>query len=113
MRKATGRRATLGNHSLYLYIICVVTALLGCKGGDERQGVETPADIKQTVERVMTLAAEALRNEAEIGLCLTHVGRLQEGLAKIDSVMAVLDSVRRFNELDAWLIAAKRKITVL
>lgn len=214
MRKATGRRATLGNHSLYLYIICVVTALLGCKGGDERQGVETPADIKQTVERVMTLAAEeperalaaidsfrtaglpdyeaewlrakvystspeaarldsaiviaerlmeqpmakenreyredvletlvnacrlrhddervlrwtaelvalcrergeateALRNEAESGLCLTHVGRLQEGLAKIDSVMAVFDSVRRFNELDAWLIAAKRKITVL
>ena len=201
-------------HSLYLYIICVVTALLGCKGGDERQGVETPADIKQTVERVMTLAAEeperalvvidsfrtaglpdyeaewlrakvystspeaarldsaiviaerlmeqpvakenweyredvletlvnacrlrhddervlrwtaelvalcrergeateALRNEAESGLCLTHVGRLQEGLAKIDSVMAVFDSVRRFNELDAWLIAAKRKITVL
>ena len=200
-------------HSLY-YIICVVTALLGCKGGDERQGVETPADIKQTVERVMTLAAEeperalaaidsfrtaglpdyeaewlrakvystspeaarldsaiviaerlmeqpvakenreyredvletlvnacrlrhddervlrwtaelvalcrekgeateALRNEAESGLCLTHVGRLQEGLAKIDSVMAVFDSVRRFNELDAWLIAAKRKITVL
>jgi len=58
-------------------------------------------------------ATEALRNEAEIGLCLTHVGRLQEGLAKIDSVMAVFDSVRRFNELDAWLIAAKRKITVL
>ena len=201
-------------HSLYLYIICVVTALLGCKGGDERQGVETPADIKQTVERVMTLAAEeperalevidsfrtaglpdheaewlrakvyssslegvwldsaivigerlmewpvakenreyredvletlvnacrlrhdderalrwtaelvalcrekgeateALRNEAEMGLYLTHVGRMQEGLAKIDSVMTRLDSVRRFNELDAWLIAAKRKITVL
>ena len=58
-------------------------------------------------------ATEALRNEAESGLCLTHVGRLQEGLAKIDSVMAVIDSVRRFNELDAWLIAAKRKITVL
>ena len=201
-------------HSLYLYIICVVTTLLGCRGGDERQGAETPADIKQTVERVMTLAAEeperalevidsfrtaglpdheaewlrakvyssslegvwldsaivigerlmeqpvakenreyredvletlvnacrlrhddervlrwtaelvalcrergeateALRNEAESGLCLTHVGRLQEGLAKIDSVMTRLDSVRRFNELDAWLIAAKRKITVL
>ena len=58
-------------------------------------------------------ATEALRNKAESGLCLTHVGRLQEGLAKIDSVMAVFDSVRRFNELDAWLIAAKRKITVL
>ena len=58
-------------------------------------------------------ATEALRNEAEMGLYLTHVGRLQGGLAKIDSVMTRLDSVRRFNELDAWLIAAKRKITVL
>jgi len=65
-------------------------------------------------------ATEALRNEAESGLCLTHVGRLQEGLAKIDSVLAVLESSLlrgdkrgAFNELDAWLIAAKRKITVL
>ena len=56
---------------------------------------------------------EALRNEAEMGLYLTHVGRQQEGLAKIDSVLAVLGSVRKFNELDAWTIAAKRKITVL
>lgn len=56
---------------------------------------------------------EALRNEAEMGLYLTHMGRLQDGLARIDSVMARLDGVSRFNELDAWLIAAKRKITVL
>lgn len=56
---------------------------------------------------------EALRNEAEVGLFLTHVGRSQEGLAKIDSVLTRLDGVRRFNELDAWTIAAKRKITVL
>ena len=56
---------------------------------------------------------EALRNEAEMGLYLTHVGRMQKGLTKIDSVMTRLDNVRRFNELDAWLIAAKRKITVL
>ena len=63
---------------------------------------------------------EALRNEAEIGLYLTHVGRQQEGVSKIDSVLAVLDSSLlrgdkggAFNELDAWTIAAKRKITVL
>ena len=226
-------------HSLYLYTICMVTALLGCKGGDGRQGVEAPADIKQTVERVMTLAAEeperalegidsfrtaglpdheaewlrakvyssslegvwldsaivigerlmewpvakenqeyredvletlvnacrlrhdderalrwtaelvalcrekgeateALRNEAEMGLYLTYIGRMQEGLAMIDSVMTSLSPKLGdyrglneeipdtgsdpqppnlggfgFNELDAWLIAAKRKITVL
>ena len=77
---------------------------------------------------------EALRNEAEIGLYLTHFGRQQEGVSKIDSVLAVLDSSLlrgdkrgwvsndvppsgglrgAFNELDAWTIAAKRKITVL
>ena len=56
---------------------------------------------------------EALRNEAELGLYITHTGRQQQGLAKIDSVLAALRSVRKFNELDAWTIASKRKITVL
>ena len=63
---------------------------------------------------------EALRNEAELGLYLTHIGRQQDGIAKIDSVLAVLGSSllrenkkKGFNELDAWTIAAKRKITVL
>ena len=56
---------------------------------------------------------EALRNEAELGLFITHMGRQQEGLAKIDSVLTALQGVRKFNELDAWTIAAKRKITIL
>ncbi|MBO4670607.1 MAG: AraC family transcriptional regulator [Bacteroidales bacterium] len=56
---------------------------------------------------------EALRNEAELGLYITHMGRQQQGLAKIDSVLAALRGVRKFNELDAWTIAAKRKVTVL
>ena len=56
---------------------------------------------------------EALRNEAELGLYITHIGRQQEGLAKIDSVLNVLQGVRKFNELDAWTIAARRKVTVL
>ena len=56
---------------------------------------------------------EALRNEAELGLYITHTGRQQQGLAKIDSVLAALRSVRKFNELDAWTIASKRKIIVL
>ena len=56
---------------------------------------------------------EALRNEAELGFYITHMGRQQQGLAKIDSVLNVLRSVRKFNELDAWTIAAKRKAVVL
>lgn len=56
---------------------------------------------------------EALRNEAELGMHITHIGRQTEGLAKIDSVLTKLEKVRKFNELDAWIIAAKRKISVL
>ena len=56
---------------------------------------------------------EALRSEAEMGVALTHTGRLHEGLAKIDSVIAALDGKRKFNELDASLIALKRKVGVL
>ena len=63
---------------------------------------------------------EALRSEAEMGVALTHTGHLREGLAKIDSVIAALDSSFftlhssfKFNELDASLIALKRKVGVL
>ncbi|MBR4389510.1 MAG: AraC family transcriptional regulator [Prevotella sp.] len=59
------------------------------------------------------METEALRNEAEMGLFLTHVGRKAEGVSKIDGVLAKLDNVRKFNELDAWVIAAKRKIALL
>ena len=56
---------------------------------------------------------EALRSEAEMGVALTHTGHLHDGLAKIDSVIAVLDGKRKFNELDASMIALKRKVGVL
>lgn len=56
---------------------------------------------------------EALRNEAEVGVILTHLGNIDEGLAKIDSVIVRLDGIRKFNELDACIIAMKRKICVL
>ena len=56
---------------------------------------------------------EALRSEAEMGVALAHTGHLQEGLAKIDSVIAALGGKRKFNELDASLIALKRKVGVL
>jgi len=56
---------------------------------------------------------EALRSEAEMGVSLAHTGHLHEGLAKIDSVIAALDGKRKFNELDALLIALKRKVGLL
>ena len=56
---------------------------------------------------------EALRNEAEVGVVLTHLGNRNEGLAKIDSAISGLDGIRKFNELDASIIAMKRKMVVL
>ena len=56
---------------------------------------------------------EVLRTETGLGLALTHVGQLDEGLEKIDRAIRTLDGVRRFNEFDTWLIAVKRKINVL
>ena len=63
--------------------------------------------------REQNLHTEAFRTEAEIGLALTHVGQLDEGLAKIDNCISHLEGVRRFNEMDALIIVLKRKICVL
>ena len=56
---------------------------------------------------------EALRTEAEIGAVLVRLGKTDEGLAKLDSVINRLTPVRKFNELDASIIAMKRKIGVI
>ena len=56
---------------------------------------------------------EALRTEAEIGIILTHLGRQDEGMEKLDDVIRQLDGTRKFNENDACIIALKRKINVL
>ena len=91
---------------------------------------------------------EALRNEAEIGTILCFMGQKEQGMAKLDSVIAKLQATpspfegrdvyidnvsessaklsnqtsppseglgeaRRFNTLDALIIASKRKMDVL
>ena len=58
---------------------------------------------------------EALRTEAEMGAVLCMMGQRQQGMARLDSVIAILDSRehRQFNWLDATIIALKRKISVL
>lgn len=56
---------------------------------------------------------EALRTEAEIGAILTNMGEVEKGLSKLDGVIGALDKQRHFNEMDACVIALKRKIYVL
>ena len=56
---------------------------------------------------------EALRTEAEIGFSLAKLGEEERGLAKISGVIGALDEQRHFNEMDACIIALKRKINLL
>ena len=65
------------------------------------------------LQRRQGLATEALRTDADLGLAMTHIGQVDEGLAKIDNAIQRLGMTTKFNELDAWLIAARRKINVL
>lgn len=56
---------------------------------------------------------EALRTEAEIANLLCQMGEEEKGLAKMDGIIANLDGQRHFNEMDACIIALKRKVKVL
>ena len=57
---------------------------------------------------------EALRMEAEIGMVMTYLGRQEEGLAKLDAVIAALDAgAPSVDRMDAGIVARKRKINVL
>ena len=56
---------------------------------------------------------EALRTEAEIGFILAQLGEEERGLAKLSGVIGALDEQRHFNEMDACIIALKRKINLL
>ena len=72
---------------------------------------------RELVEECRAHGAEtkALRTEAELGASLCFAGQQEQGLAKLDSVIAALGSLEpfRFYELDAFIIASKRKISVL
>jgi AraC-like DNA-binding protein len=56
---------------------------------------------------------DALRTEAEIGAALHAIGHEEEGMAKMDSVLALLNDKRKFSELDAYIVASRRKIVML
>ncbi|MBQ8066370.1 MAG: hypothetical protein IJ200_12030, partial [Prevotella sp.] len=72
---------------------------------------------QQLVEvcRLQGAETEALRNEAEVGAALCRLGQPDKGMAMLDSVIVSLISGEpfRFNELDALVIALKRKIGVM
>ena len=58
---------------------------------------------------------DALRTEAEVGAALYALGQHEEGMAKLDHVIEALSEKPdfKFNELDALIIALKRKMLLL
>ena len=55
---------------------------------------------------------EALRNDAEIGTLFIRIGQQEEGFSKLDSVVGQLEGKRKFNEMDAMIVALKRKAEI-
>ena len=56
---------------------------------------------------------EQWRTEAEIGMVMAHLGQPEEGVTKIDEAIRHLDEPGSIDRMDAFIIAVKRKITVL
>ena len=80
--------------------------------GDNEQWVRWSTE-KVELCRQQGDETEALRTEAEIGFILAQLGEEERGLAKLSGVIGALDEQRHFNEMDACIIALKRKINVL
>ena len=56
---------------------------------------------------------ERWRTEADIGLVMTHLGQVDEGLRKLDEAISHLNSPGSIDRMDAFIIAVKRKINAL
>lgn len=69
--------------------------------------------VKATSCRQQGEETEALRTEAEIGWLLAKLGEEKKALEKLDAIIEKLDGQQSVNEMDACLIALKRKIAVL
>ena len=66
------------------------------------------------LNRSYGMEVEALRMEAEIGAALTHVGRRDEGLIKLEQVIRTLDrGTLSVDRMDAGIVARKRRIIAL
>ena len=56
---------------------------------------------------------ERWRTEADIGLLMTFLGQVDEGLHKLDEAIDRLDAPGSIDRMDAFIVAVKRKINAL
>jgi len=68
---------------------------------------------KAEVCRLQGEETEQWRTEAEIGMVMAHLGQPEEGMERIDEAIRQLDEPGSIDRMDAFIIAVKRKITVL
>lgn len=68
---------------------------------------------KVEVCRLQGEKTEQWRTEAEIGMVMAHLGQQEKGMSKIDEAIRQLDAPGSIDRMDAFIIAVKRKITVL
>lgn len=68
---------------------------------------------KAEVCRLQGEDTEQWRTEAEIGMVMAHLGQPEEGMEKINEAIRQLDEPGSIDRMDAFIIAVKRKITVL
>ncbi len=68
---------------------------------------------KMELLRTQDEEVEMLRTEAEIGLVMTHLGQIGEGLAKMDHSIKELDKPGSVDRMDAFVVAVKRKVSAL
>ena len=68
---------------------------------------------KAEVCRLQGEETEQWRTEAEIGMVMAHLGQPEEGMERIDEAIRQLDEPGSIDRMDAFIIAIKRKITVL
>ena len=56
---------------------------------------------------------EQWRTEADIGLVMTYLGQVDEGIAKLDEAVGQLNASGSIDRMDAFIVAVKRKINAL
>ena len=71
------------------------------------------ATLKATLCQQQGEETEHWRTEADIGFLMTHLGQIDEGLAKLDDAISRLDAPGSIDRMDAFIIAIKRKINAL
>ena len=93
------------------------SAILICKSLLSHDSVRNNATEQATKKAVLCQQQgednERWRTEADIGLVMTQLGQIDEGLAKLDEAISRLDAPGSIDRMDAFIVAVKRKINAL